>query len=212
MKKIVRAAALVVASVLGSAVHATTVTPVYADCDPSIANFGPGTGTCSPHAWRSDADRVGYDHSDGRFFSLGLTTGPQDVSELVLHIAPAFTRQASIVEVTYTPSGHKEAAKIYGAVDDGTGGVDMSSMTLLGVVHNGAGGYKPDHNTLTFSGVYDFLIFADASKEVYGDTQSTDGYDIDSVTVLAAVPLPAGMVLLLSAFGGLALLRRRASA
>ncbi|MEM6941956.1 MAG: VPLPA-CTERM sorting domain-containing protein [Pseudomonadota bacterium] len=199
-------------TMLATASGAATVTPVFADCDPNLPNvpgFGAGTGQCSNNASRTDADAINFGAADGSFYSLGLSNA-SGTSELIIRIDPAFRGPASIVEVT-NPGLHKEAANVFVAREDSNGDFDGSTVLFVGQVNNGAGGSVPDVNSVSFSGVWNFLIFQDQSTTVYSDTRSTDGYDIDAVTV-SPVPLPAAGLLLMSVLGGLGLMGRRRSA
>lgn len=81
----------------------------------------------------------------------------------------------------------------------GRGGVFTTLATLSNLDSQGAAGA-----TLTFAGRFDTVRLIDTSP-VRG---RTGGFDVDRIAV-AAVPLPAGGMLLLGALGALALGRRR---
>ncbi|MEJ6393800.1 VPLPA-CTERM sorting domain-containing protein [Gymnodinialimonas sp. 2305UL16-5] len=202
-------AALTAVAGFAAPATATTVTPIFADCDPNIANFGSDTGICSTNPARTDAGAINLGAGDGNFYSLGLSTENDGFAELVLRISPAFTGPAMVVEVT-NPSEHFEAAAVYVARADANGMFDAVTTQLVGQVNNGRAYTEAAITSVNFSGTWDFLIFRDISRSVYADTRSTDGFDIDSISI-AAVPLPAGVLLMLSAIGGLAFLRRRSA-
>lgn len=137
---------------------------------------------------------------DGKFYSLGmggsLTLGFND--------APFHTADVSVFEVTFgggLGSGHKEAAEVY-AVNSTNG-----DKWLLGTLNNVNGS-----NTVRGqAGSFDQIRLVDVSKAFFSDTKTTDGFDVDSVSI-APVPVPAAGMLLLAGLGGFAALRRRKSA
>lgn len=191
---------------IGAAAEAATITPVFADCDAGVTNWN-GAGVACGGAGRSDASAVNLGAGDGVFYSIGLgTSGTPGVA--VFEIDPMFTGPAVIVEVTYTPSPHAEAADVFVARSDAFGNLDASTMTHIGYVDNGNGGLVAPKTTLSFTGYWNFIAFQDASEFYYPGTSTADGFDLDSISV-TTVPLPAGVMLLGGAVAGLGALRRR---
>lgn len=126
--------------------------------------------------------------ADGKFYSLGLG----GAATFTFLPAAYFKAPLSVVEITFgNRAKHVERINIFG----------MAGMTstLLGSITN-----NKLTSSLMFSGVFQALKVVDASDV----KKARDGFDIDSISV-AAVPLPAGGLLLLSALGGIAALRRR---
>jgi hypothetical protein len=198
------AAALALCLVSG-ATSAATLSVVRADCGLSAASTGLTTGTITCGANdRRNTGNVNFGAADGAFYSLGLN------GAIIFEITPAFTGPAMIVEVT-NPSNHREAANVLGSLDG-------TAFTLLGTVSNVASsGAAPlgGTATLSFTGVYNFLALVDISKSFFETTGSTDGFDVDALSVAMApapVPVPAAGFLLLGGLGALGLLRRRRNA
>lgn len=125
---------------------------------------------------------------DGKFLSLGLG------GSAIFSFGTKFIAKGAVFEVTWgNVSKHQESADIYGIV----GGM----AKLLGSISNASDG------SFDFAGIFDQLRFVDTSPLGKG---SKDGFDIDALNVTPApVPVPAGGLLLLSAVGGIAMLRRR---
>ncbi len=178
--------ALGAALAFGAATTAAQATTVYAT---SVDSYTQGTNTMASGVIA--ADRLVTDHAlgaaDGKFLSLGLT------GEVILSFGQAFTGPMKIVEVTFgTRASHEERVYVYA----GLSGV----FTWVGQIIN-----SNPVNTLAFGGRFDQLKLVDASPVV----DERDGFDIDAVGV-SPIPLPAGGLLLLSALGAGAALRRRA--
>ena len=134
-----------------------------------------------------------YGAADGKFYSLGLG-GTATFTFAPAHLIGS---PGNVVEITNgVRDGHVESIAIYGIL----GMVE----TFLGNVTNTA-----LSTAFTFTGSYTALKFVDTSVATASQiAKGRDGFDIDSITV-AAVPLPAGGLLLLGALGGIAGLRRR---
>lgn len=124
---------------------------------------------------------------DGVFLSLGIG------GDATFSFGQKFGSPGSVVEVTFgNTATHVETADIFGI----WGGAETLLASVSNALHGGS---------FTFTGIFEQLKFVDTSPLGGG---STDGFDIDSVAV-SAVPLPAGGLLLLTALGGVAALRRR---
>jgi hypothetical protein len=174
--------ALAAATCLGAAAQATPVTITQVD------QYIQGSGVSATRAMTSNA----LGDADGKFLSLGLG------GSATFSFGTLFRPIGSIVEITF--GNHREtyyeSANVFGILN----GVS----TFLGSISNAL-----ETTTISFSGVFDQLKFADTSLVVKG----RDGFDIDSITVTAAeVPLPASGLLLIPALGAVALRRRRRQA
>jgi hypothetical protein len=144
------------------------------------------------------------------FYSLGMG------GSLTASIAPLQIGSASLIEVTFGNNlSYPESAQVF------------LSGTLLGEIFNTAsGGVTTSANgaTITASantpsiGITSFMIalglnigssltFVDTSSAVPG--YLNDGFDIGELSIVSAVPLPAGAWLLLTGLGGVVALRRR---
>ena len=137
---------------------------------------------------------------DGKFYSLGLG----GTLTLGFNNAPFHTADVSVFEVTFgggAASGHREAAEVF-AVNSDTG--DFWSLGILNNV-NGSNTVRGQ------AGSFDQIRLVDVSKSFFEGTRTTDGFDVDSVSI-APVPVPAAGVLMLAGLGGLAALRRRKKA
>lgn len=139
--------------------------------------------------------------SDGVFLSLGL--GGDATFSFGTPAGASFGSPGMVVEVTKGKrSDHVESINIYG--------INGMTQTLIGsVINSGANAFATSFSFL-FTGFFTQLKLVDTSPAGGG---STDGFDIDSISVTPApVPLPAGGLLLLSAIAGIAALRRRKAA
>lgn len=180
------------------AASAATLSVVSADCDPSqgaTGNAGAGL-VCTSDPARNDSGAVNLGAGDGSFYSLGLE------GALIVEIDPAFTSPLSVLEVTNANSNHKEAASVWGSIDNIT-------YTLLGNVTNQNGGQTIGGvQTLTFAGAYNFLMFVDISKSLFANSGTTDGFDLDAISV-SEVPIPAALGLFVAGVAGLGAMRKR---
>lgn len=201
LKSAVFAIAFAAAATLGGSAFASpTATAIFASCASDVPSTGAnlpnfGAATCSTDASRKAVSAIEFNlPAAGNFYSLGLN------GVLAFKIEPDFIGPGSIAEVT-NPSNHKEAVDIYGSFN----GSDWVKITRL---LNNLG--SPSVTTALFvvPEAYSYIGFVDATKDEFGtDTSSTDGYDIASFS-LTAVPLPATLPLMLTAFGGMAVVRR----
>lgn len=150
----------------------------------NVDAYNPGTGVVGARG--DTANALGA--VDGKFLSLGLG------GSAIFSFGTKFIAKGAVFEVTWGKiSKHKEAADIYG--------IRNGILKMLGSITNASSG------TFAFSGIFDKLMFVDTSPFGKG---SKDGFDIDALNVTpASVPVPAGGLLLLSAIGGIAMLRRR---
>ncbi len=181
---------LAAASVLALAAGGANAAVYYAD---SVVSWADATKKAAD---RSDPTAA-QGSPDGKFYSLGLGGS----LTLGFKNAPFHTADVSVFEITFgngAATGHREAAQLY-AVNSVTG-----QEWNLGVLKNTDKG-----TTLRASaGSFDQIRLVDVSRTAFTSTQSTDGFDVDSVSV-AAVPLPAAGMMLLAGLGSLAALRRR---
>ena len=214
--KLLSTAALGAAFVVSSAISASALTIVAASatCDassPIPASFATFTTQCATDPSRNDAGAVNIGAADGNFFSLGINQTPGGFGgAAIFEISPAFTGPAMVVEVT-NPSNHKEAAEVFVANDLVELQTKYFAGDFAGIVDNGEGGATTANTTITITGVYKYIMFADLSHVYYGvaGNGTQDGFDLDAFTV-TPVPLPAGVLLLGTALAGLGLSRRRA--
>ncbi|OAN80990.1 hypothetical protein A8B78_09885 [Jannaschia sp. EhC01] len=158
---------------------------------------------------------TGYGGTDGCNGDGDLVPGVQgenDVSGNILIIqenrgsAPTPNDEAGAGSITFTlVTGPAFQLLGFSAIDDGQFSLFDNSSNLLGMIDNGNGAAN-DNVTGMISGLVSPIFNV-------GDS-FTIGYSgsggVDSL-VLAAVPLPAGAVLLLGALGGLGAIRRRAN-
>lgn len=186
---------IAVASALALAAGGANAAVYYADSVVSAVDSTPKT------ADRSDP-KAALGKADGKFYSLGLG------GSLTLGFtnAPFKNAEVSVFEITFgggVASGHREAAEVY-AVNSATG-----ASWLLGVLDN----VKTGNTVRGSTGTFDQIRLVDVSKTYFASTgtKTTDGFDVDSVSI-APVPVPAAGVLMLAGLGGFAALRRRKNA
>ncbi len=185
----------------------TAIVAVLAASGAGAATFSitDATGTCAGQAGtagcgddsRDDLSSVNLGSGDGSFYSLGLG------GSATFRVAPGFSGPISVVEVTYGRNYPLEAVDVF----IGRGGV---ADVFAGTVTNRNEGVLGGTQTLTFgAGRYDTISFFDKS-----DAAGGDGFDLDSFSVseTSQVPLPASVLLLGGALGGLGAWRRRRAA
>lgn len=161
-------------------------------------------------------ERDGWDHGGGEgggFFALGKG------GVAVFGFGGAFSGEISIFEMSYGCAGpegggsaycagYHEFADVYAwggdysAFDGEFGLAELNAIgfTKIGEVYNGDGRTEGGAKVTT-NGVYRWLALVDTSA-------TSDGFDVDAISV-TTVPAPAALALLISALGGLGLLRRR---
>lgn len=185
--KTLAATAVLVAAAAGSAASAA---PIYATGIDWTNNGTVGSA--------NDRDNPlnGLGAPDSAFFSLGLG-GHADFT-----FGQTFTGPGASYEVTFgNRSGYLETAEVrVGA---------SGTFTSLGQINNAsAAGF-----VFGFSGVFDTLRLVDTTP---GSSRSTDGYDVDAVSVtgvpegsIPPVPLPPSALLLAAGLVGIGALRAR---
>lgn len=188
--------------------NAISIVSASAICDPTTtAPFVLTGAVCATDPSRTDLSAVNLGAADGNFFSLGVSATTGYGGYAIFELSPAFTGPAMVVEVT-NPSNHLEAANVYVANSLSELNAKYLASDTVGTVDNGMGGNTTANNTVTFTGVYSYIMFEDVSSLMYSTTGSQDGFDLDSFTV-TPVPLPLGALLLGTAILGLGASRRR---
>jgi len=171
----------------------------------SALTIGPATGTCQAGATvpggiecvvgdRRNIGNVNLGSADNAFYSLGRGGGVA-----TFEIAPNFTGPISVVEVTFGASYPDESA----LVEVSLGGIDWIGVGSATNSGNSNGSPLGGTSGFTVNGIFDMIRFTDTSTATRGD-----GFDLDAFSV-AAVPLPAGGLLLLGGLGALGFVRRR---
>lgn len=129
---------------------------------------------------------------DGSFYSLG------GGGSIDLGFGTNITGEITIYETTFgSRQNWFESAEVYG--------LNMGVATLIGTISN-----VTEPNVLMTAMIFDSLRIVDTTPG--GTFQFTDGgFDIDAVSA-AAVPLPAGLVLLGAGLGALGVARARKAA
>ncbi|MEP5759290.1 MAG: VPLPA-CTERM sorting domain-containing protein [Litoreibacter sp.] len=139
--------------------------------------------------------------TDSSFFEIGFG------STVDFTFGTLFNTEASIFEVTFgQPANAPESADVYAGINGVF--VQVGSVTNADAF---------DGATVTFHqvGVFDTLRLIDTSPlsssfQTASNGTLLGGFDVNSVQV-SAVPVPAAGLLLLSAVGGMAAMRRRKS-
>ncbi|MFC3627944.1 hypothetical protein ACFOM8_00635 [Paracoccus angustae] len=192
------AAALTFVTLAGAAQAATYAATTFIDSETAYgACAASSAAACEANNRKGVENALGG--TDGTFYALGLG-GQLALGFAVPLLAPG--AMVTFEEVTFggaAGSGHFEAADVYAVVDD--------VATLVATIYNTTPG-----TTLQITQGFEYLRLVDATLREFSLTSSFDGFDVDSVTVVAAVPVPVGGALLLSGLGGLTLLRRRRKA
>lgn len=211
MQKIVLSA-LVAAGLLASPVAANAMTFAQGIDWDGVVNAG-FDGDGSPTGPNPGSNRVDPDNAlgapDNLFLSLGLG------GTAVFDFGTAFQGTAQVFEVTFgcTLAGgictsHPEQVEVFVGNSYTLDSFDLSGFVSKGLVTNGnaQGG-----GSVIVDGPFSFLALVDRSS-LLGPI-STDGFDVDAVSV-AAVPLPAALPLFGAALGlfGLFGWRRRRTA
>ncbi|WP_375172868.1 VPLPA-CTERM sorting domain-containing protein [Pseudooceanicola sp.] len=196
----------------GEKADALSVSPnltiLGAECATDVSNSIPGLGAISLNCGTTASRQLaGNINSGSGFYSLGLasdstfTTG----GVIAFEITKPFAGIVNVTEVT-NPSNHHEAADVFVSNT-----LNWGDRIYMGTFDNGRAYKEPATSVVDIdAGPWKYLFIADSTRRVYGtDTASTDGFDIASLELISAVPLPAGAVLLLSGLGALALRRRK---
>ena len=151
----------------------------------SVDSYTQGTGI-TQIGRTNTANALGTE--DGKFLTLGRG------GKAIFSFGGLFITTGTVYEITFgNPKKYQESVDVFGML----GGV----ASYIGSLSNAGSGI------FSFSGFFDQLMLVDTSPLGGG---SKDGYDIDAVKVIpAAVPLPAGGLLLAGALGLIGSLRRR---
>lgn len=175
--------ALSAALALGLATTDAQATTIYAT---SVDNYTQGTGVNQPG--RDDPTNA-LGAPDGNFLSLGIG------GSAIFSFGTVFAGPIRVVEITFgNRDNHEEIVDVFAGY--------LGNFTFVGSIIN-----TNQINFLNFSGFFDQLKLVDNSPVVAG----RDGFDIDAIGV-SPIPLPAGGLLLLTALGAGAALRRRKQA
>jgi len=176
--------ALGAALAFGAATTAAQATTLYAT---SVDEYTQGTGVTDPTRL-VQGNALGA--PDQKFLSLGLG------GSVVLSFGRIVAAPVKAFEITFgNRLDHEEIIEVFTSLAG-------SAFSSVGFISNATG-----TDELNFSGYFDQLKLVDMSPDVAG----RDGYDIDAIGV-SPIPLPAGGLLLLTALGAGAALRRRKQA
>jgi hypothetical protein len=153
---------------------------------------------------------------DGRFLSLGLTSvDGSNPGFAVFNFGALVTGPAMVWEVTFNcrpgTSGacsYPESLEVFYGMDYDFGSHDfadiMDDFISAGELFNQT---AQNGATATIAGVFRYIALVDTSGRNFPGGPSTDGFDIDSVAVVAT-PLPGAAALILPALG-IAVARRK---
>ncbi|MEM0928218.1 MAG: PEP-CTERM sorting domain-containing protein [Pseudomonadota bacterium] len=168
-------------------------------------------------------DQVGS--SPINFLSLGLSTVDDGLAYAFFGFpgSPFVGGSAQTVEVTFGCnnvvdggcSNHPEAVYVYygSTLPGSTSDVPLADLasftsglnyTLAGTATNGSAAAE----TVTISETFSYILLVDATKAIFPDSVSTDGFDIDAVAV-DPVPVPGAALLMGSGLIVAAARRRR---
>ena len=192
--------------------EAASLTITGAECHSADASVSTSIRGLSPIPLdcgaANDANAVNIGNADGAYFELGLPSASSgSIVGGVTVFAFDTTFSGSLYILNAFLGGLNEAANVYyNSIND------WNSSILAGTVNNGGGDPGAAVNSVSVTGA-DYLYIADASVSVFDRAEvSPGGYKLDAVSFMspsAEVPLPAGALLLLSAGGALAFMRRR---
>lgn len=164
--------------------------------------------TDGPRGTSSDRNEItnAFGAADGAFFELGYNAVVE--FQFGIPTGQAFSGPGSLIEITNGNADNwLEAVRI----DVGLKGDPGSFVTAdPNPFTNNSGS-----TSFTFNGVFDTVRLTDLTMSLYPNTRSTaaagGGFDVDAIGV-SPVPVPAAGLLLLTAVGGVAALRRRRKA
>ncbi|MEZ5892232.1 MAG: VPLPA-CTERM sorting domain-containing protein [Parvularculaceae bacterium] len=185
----------------GGAASATTLTPVYADCDAAVPAWN-GTGVSCGAA--NDATAVNSGLPDGSFYSIGRET--EGVTGVVVYELDApYSGDVTFFDAIDPAEGVvSEAADVFVAQADAFGDYDSSTAVYVGSLFSNSG----IGQTLSIAGLFQFIYIQDATGVYFPQSNSLNGYDLDSIK-FGEVPLPAAALLFPMGLAGLSFMRRR---
>jgi hypothetical protein len=204
---------LMLAASVGLAASAdAALMPIYADCDPSVPVWNGAGVNCSAVPSQTDATQVNQGAPDGNAYSLGTPTiGVGVTGVAVFQVSSPFPGSFSIYD--FDDGLTDEAADVFVALADGSGDYDGSTSLYVGTVSNGGANPALAVTALTVAGFWDFIYIQDASLVQYPGSNTTDGFDIDSIDFgdPVRVPEPSSLLLSLLGLASLGLIRRCSS-
>lgn len=162
-----------------------------------------------PRGSADDRDDItnAFGAPNGDFFELGFG------ATVDFYFATGFTGPGTVVEITGgTPAAWIEGVQIEVGATDASGVFTSMAVVTPGVLLNtGDGSFAfagGPYNTIRLTDVTCDPVLVPGGK----CNTRTGGFDVDSIGVMAVVPLPAAGLMLLTAIGGTVALRRRKAA
>ncbi|CUH20474.1 VPLPA-CTERM protein sorting domain protein [Jannaschia seosinensis] len=142
-----------------------------------------------------DTESAALGFADGEFYSLGLGGAATFGFGRTFPLANA----VNLFEITFGSTdnidSYLERVEVFALL----GGTETSIGTLTNLQAQGGA-------SLSYGGAFDALRLVDTTPL---SSPSFDGFDVDAVTVVSPVPLPAAGMMLLAGLGGFGAMRRR---